>query len=373
MECIGRRQRSKRALLACLFSLIFALFQSESLGGPTGKRTVEGSLPNKPAARPCCLLASQPALPWALFPQLDDVFDLSERLDHQYGAGIWAYANRAEVNGLAYTCSVGFIDLGHVRHVADLTYYYYGWLQGATDPGDELETVGHRGFVEITRRLPTDDPDIRLQLARSIAYDESIFYEIETYWSKLSGQHHSSFSPEDMVSNLIGAYVGEQAIRYMRGKAVNYDIAVTRVLQRTLERLRTLPAEQTRMLLSRIDNSWFFGSSQSLSYLRRRNFEHSPVTPWRLEDVEECADTTAFLEAVRPPPPRLHDYYVATYRIPRIFTNAVLRNLFEISPGFSFTMDSRRSKYISSTDFVREITRIKNHARATYGPHFDQR
>ena len=209
MKRIGRRQCSKRVLRVFIFSLTFALFQSESLGGPTGKRIVEALLPNKPAARPCCLLAGELVLPWALFPKLDTVFDLSGRLDHQYGAGTWAYANRAEVSGLAYTCSVGFIDLGHVRHVADLTYYYYGWLHGATEPGDQLETVGHHGFVEITRQLPTNDPDILLQLARSIAYDESIFYEIETYWSELLGNHHSAFSPEDMVSNLTGAYVGE--------------------------------------------------------------------------------------------------------------------------------------------------------------------
>jgi hypothetical protein len=50
----------------------------------------------------------------------------------------------------------------------------------------------------------------------------------------------------------------------------------------------------------------------------------------------------------------------------------MLRNQFEIPPGFGFTMDSTQSMYVSSTDFEQEITRIKDHARATYGPHFDQ-
>lgn len=221
--------------------------------------------------------------------------------------------NRAEVNGLAYTCSVGFIDLGHIRHVADLTYFYYGWLKEVAEPGDWLKTVNHGGRIEIARRLPADDLNTRLQIARSLAYDESLFYEIETYWSKLPGQHNSAFSPEDLVSNLVGTYVGEQAINYMRRKAVGFDTAMSRVLAETLKRLGVLSVRQTRAALSKIDNVWFAGSAQSLGYLRRRNFGYDPVTPWQLKGVEGCANRTPFLEPVRSLQ-ELHDHYAVQYK-----------------------------------------------------------
>lgn len=364
------RQHAKKGVILCTLIAIM-LFQSGT-NITTGKRAVEGGTPSKPASRPCCLLSSKRVLPWAMFPWVDYIFDPSERLDHQYGAGTWSYVKRAEVNGLGYTCSVGFIDLGHVRHVADLTYYYYGWLKEATEPGDKLRTVGHDGVVEIARRLPTDDPNMLVQIARSIAYDESIFYEIETYWSKLPGQHNSAFSPEDMVSNLVGTYAGKQAIKYMQSRAVGFDTAVTKVLEKTLKHLGVLPAEQTRAALSRIDNVWFAGSSQSLDYLRKRNFRYDPVRPWRLEGVEGCADRTLFLEPLRSLPQDPRDYYAVEYKLPRIYTNTVLRNRFEISPGFRSITESAKPIYVSSKDFARQITRIKVHARATYGPRFDQ-
>jgi hypothetical protein len=366
------RQRAKKGVILCTLLLAIMLFQSSGTNITTGKRVVEGGTPSKPASRPCCLLSSKRVLPWGMFPWVDYIFDPSEQLDHQYGAGTWSYVKRAEVNGLGYTCSVGFIDLGHVRHVADLTYYYYGWLKEATEPGDKLRTVGHDGVIEIARRLPTDDPNMLVQIARSIAYDESIFYEIETYWSKLPGQHNSAFSPEDMVSNLVGTYVGKQAIKYMQGRAVGFDTAVTKVLEKTLKHLGVLSAEQTRAALSRIDNVWFAGSSQSLDYLRRRNFRYDPVRPWRLEGVEGCADRTLFLEPVRSLPQDPHDYYAVEYKLPRIYTNTVLRNRLEISPGFRSITESAKPIYVSSKEFAHHLARIKVHARATYGPRFDQ-
>lgn len=130
----------------CALLITFMLFQSGGVDGAAGKRIVEGLPPSRPAARPCCLLTNKRVFPWTLFPWVDPLFDPLERLDHQYGAGTWSYVRGAEVNGLTYTCSVGFIDLGHVRHVAALTYFYYGRLKEATKPGDQFKTVDHDGL-----------------------------------------------------------------------------------------------------------------------------------------------------------------------------------------------------------------------------------
>lgn len=248
------------------------------------------AFPRRPGARPCCLLASHAVTPWALLPWLDYVFDPADDLSHHYGSGTWSYIGRTEVNGLAYTCSVGLLDLGHLRHVADLTYYYYRWLVELTKPGDSLKTVGHGGQLELMRRLLKSDLNLRLQLSRSIAYDESIFYEIETYWSKRTGEHDSAFSPEDMVSNLVGTYVAARAIKVVQAEGLAFDTAMTRALSETLERLGTLPAAETRRALSAVDGVWFTGLPQALTYLQKRNFAYDPVKPWRLRGVEGCAD-----------------------------------------------------------------------------------
>lgn len=364
-----RNLKERLPLCALLFTIMF--LQSGGTVRPTGQRVVENTLPSRPASRPCCLLASKRVFPWALFPWVDHVFDPSEKLTHRYGAGTWSYVKRAEGNGLTYTCAVGFIDLGHVRHVADLTYFYYGWLRETSELGDRLETVGHDGIIKITQHLNADDPNLRVQLARSLAYDESLFYEIETYWSKLPGQHNSAFSPEDLVSNLVGTYVGEQAINYMQRKAVSFDTAMSQVLAETLKRLGVLSVRQTRAALSKIDTIWFAGSAQSLGYLRRRNFGYDPVTPWRLEGVEGCANRTPFLEPVRSLQD-LHDLYSVRYKLPRIYTNPVLRNRLEISPRFESSLKRRNPTHLSTTDFARHVTRIKTHARTEYGPRFDQ-
>lgn len=364
------RRGAKKVTILCALLLAILFIQSGGMDKAPGKRGVEGALPSKPASRPCCLLASKQVFPWALFPWVDPVFDPSEKLTHRYGAGTWSYVRRAEVNGLAYTCSVGFIDLGHVRHIADLTYFYYSWLEAA-EPGDRLKTVGHDGVIKIIQHLNADDQNVRMQIARSLAYDESLFYEIETYWSKLPGQHNSAFSPEDLVSNLVGTYVGEQAINYMQRKAVGFDTAMSQVLAETLKRLGVLSVRQTRAALSKIDTIWFAGSAQSLGYLRRRNFGYDPVTPWRLEGVEGRANRTPFLGPVRSLQ-ELHDHYAVKYKVPRIYTNPVLRKRLEVSPGIGVLPVRTKPVYVSSKNFALHVTRIKVHARATYGPQFDQ-
>jgi hypothetical protein len=371
MSGTTRRKRAKKGAILYVLLLALMLFQTGDMERASG-RSVGTSLPGRPAARPCCLLAYQPVFPWALFPWVDPLFDTSERLDHRYGAGIWSYVRRTEINGLVYTCSVGIIDLGHVRHVADLTYYYYGWLRQATEPGTSLQTVGHDGLIKLTRSLPADDLNLRLQIAQNLAYDESIFYEIETYWSKLLGQHHSAFSPEDLVSNLLGTYVAGQAVEYMQLKAVGFDIAVSQVLAATLARLGALSVAQTKAALVALEDGWFLNSPHSLDYLQRRNFAHDPVRPWRLEGVAGCADPIPFLEAVRSLPRESTNFYTVKYKMPRILTNPVLRYLFEVPRGFRGSADHEDVRYIDRRDFANHIARIKVHARTTYGPHFDK-
>jgi hypothetical protein len=98
------------------------------------------------------------------------------------------------------TCTAGFVDLGHLRDFADLTIGYSRWLSRHHRAKDHFNTLVYQGFVDILKEIPAER---MIDLAPSIAFDQSIYYEIETYWSNVAGNHHSAFAPEDLVSNFL--------------------------------------------------------------------------------------------------------------------------------------------------------------------------
>ncbi|MFI5777306.1 DUF4056 domain-containing protein [Nocardia sp. NPDC051570] len=116
--------------------------------------------------------------------------------------------------GLIYTIRGGFIDFGHLRDVADLAAYYHSAITASPSAGSVF-TRPHKSYFGHVR-LHSDVPatDI-IGLACGIAYAESIFHEIWTYWTRGIGTHQSAFSPEDQPSNQFGAHIADQALRHL--------------------------------------------------------------------------------------------------------------------------------------------------------------
>jgi hypothetical protein len=249
---------------------------------PLGCTSSTSTGPPAPARRLGCLLTP------AVIPLFEcHPLDPGALGNHEFGT-------RSNVSGYVYTCEAGFIDLDHLRDVADLTRYYHYWLTtggrntaGATfDPWEYPGTVTLRGAVSAGQRI---------EVARSMAYTHSVFHEIYTYWMPKLG-HSSSFSPEDLTSNYLGTYVAGQALAPAGG-------SVTSELNTLLTSLGAQPPATATAVLSLIGptptgRGWIKGftldDALSPDFLRRRNFDVNPIVPWRVPSAPGCPATPAW-------------------------------------------------------------------------------
>ncbi len=113
--------------------------------------------------------------------------------------------------GTVYTSKAGLVDLGHLFAVADVTAYAYQQIYAIQGATGKTITTAH-GTATLSQ---TASPANWLELARKIAYDDSIASEIQTskgITSRLPGHLNSAFSPEDLCSNYLGTVVAASAL-----------------------------------------------------------------------------------------------------------------------------------------------------------------
>jgi Protein of unknown function (DUF4056) len=225
----------------------------------------------------------------------------------------------ADAVGLMYTCAGGFIDFGHLRTIADLTRFYFDTLCQKHLAGDLIPPPPGKaqGTILIQRDIPTDK---WLDVARSIAYEESVFHEIETYWRVGVGKSQSSFSPEDLISNFLGTYLAAEAIRAGSVDGPNYDTRFTDHLEALMLQLGAVPRAASQEALDRIEGRWVSGFQLLPSYLLRRNFNVWPLHPWLVDGLAACAGSSAEFPAPDAPElaiaPDATSYYSALYQVP---------------------------------------------------------
>jgi Protein of unknown function (DUF4056) len=298
-------------------------------------------LPYTPiGGRPCCLLSTQQGLTFPVIDLLvrflgpESVVD-NHNLDHLLGAGRWDYWSRKEISGIIYTRRGGFIDLAHLRDHIDLTLDYYRLLTRTIER--------HRRSFSPTRSYPVtvtllDDipAEHQLAVAQSLAYDESIFHEIETYWGGgflaiVDLEHKSAFSPEDLVSNFLGVVLGGRVISQLLDPAsgsLDFNTAASVELAMLLDQLEAVPKDVTYDALSTVADEWFriipvisqlfVPNSWMPGYLRRRNFAWRPIQPWLLRTLlpEDAAEAGAVIwpeNLSRELPLQMRSYYEARY------------------------------------------------------------
>jgi Protein of unknown function (DUF4056) len=335
---------------------------------PPVDRTIIGVMPQSPGRRPCCILTAD--LPPFRFP--DSLYDLSTKLDHKYGAGEDQYFGREEVSGLLYTCALGFVDLGHTRETTDFTWFYFNWLRrkGKNRAGDTFDVqFDLPASLTLKKDVPPAD---HIRVARSIAYDQALFHEIVSYWLIGLGKHHSSFSPEDLVSNMVGTYVGERAITGIAAGAYggDFDRAATAELILLLMRAQVLPTNRARDAFDQINNRWVSGFIAEDRYLRRRNFHVAPIEPWLVLVNEPACDP------INLPPDFILQFPPGDH--PRAFYDIEI----SVPPGAATLVplegrDLLGGAIVGIGDFDAQIQRIKAHAGSPeasggYGSQFDQ-
>jgi hypothetical protein len=305
---------------------------------------LEGARISSPGSRPCCLLAAPLPVLKTPIPPYFDPFD-KQALKHRYGGG--------DVYGLVYTCRGGFLDLGHLRDLIDITRYYYDAL---ANPGRTFPPANEKGSCVVKAPLP-DDPaqnkTERIAIARSMAFAESIYHEIESYWQDVFGAHNSAFSPEDLPSNWLGTYVAEQALR---DNSHDFDEAATIALDALLKKLLALDVAGTTLAFAQVRNigRWIAGGPGRNDYLKRRNFTN---TPWLVKSIP-CSDTSWPSDIPLADPKR------TAYEI-----------TFEVDPKKEKSSDER-AKYlgekVKSSDFELHVQRISEDAKSRYGPNFSK-
>ena len=341
----------------------------------------QGGAPPGPGGRVCCTLSPENG-------PFDRVLDLSQGLEHHYGASGFPVNTITEQSGLIYTCALGFLDLGHVRDTIDLTRFFY--LQLATPERSEAGSTFAAHTAGGTVTVLVDIPAARrLDVARAIAYDESVYHELMTYWCLFPGYHNSSFSPEDLVSNLLGTWIGALAIRAMQTDPAplrsDFDAEVTSALRSVLTAIGAVPREGTLGAFAKITgpDRWVAGSSIWDDFLRRRNFAYRPISPWTVDGVPGCPGGRVPADFAFSLPADIDTFYDIEYDViyPRY-----ARNAWTFKPdtnpqnplGFYYELVTDGNllpgvpKKISKADFAAETKRIKREAATRYGPGFDR-
>lgn len=227
--------------------------------------------------RICCAFGANIGYAGIPFAKRNDITSVDAIGPHKY------MGDSRENNGLVYTHRGGFLDLGHLRDCADWTAYLYNLIQACKEDSS-LSSI-HLGFEggskSLLLKLPKELCDDEVaELAAKIAYDESVWHEISTWFGAryvpLLPERYSSFSPEDIYSNLMGTHLAIQAIE----SDMDYDEAMTFYLNKMLKDLDVVSTwDDTFNALEKVNKLWFDGD---------KRFPNKKVTIKRFLDTESA-------------------------------------------------------------------------------------
>jgi hypothetical protein len=272
--------------------------------------SIQAGMPGSPGSRMCCLFvpADRPVATLFFGGFISAIVELSQ-VRHKYGFGgklsLLNLPFTAERLGFMYTCAGGLIDMGHLGDTIDLVWYFY--QQMLPSP----VTLGNNRGDVFSFKSPPTDPATLIAIAQSIAVDLGIRHEIESYFIHSPGQHNSSFSPEDLVSNFVGAYAGAQAIKAIVGPSGgNFDDAAAAAAKDVLTQLGAQDRAGTQAAFDTIEPLWFSaGKSTDDDWLKRRNFSYNPIVPWTYA-ISGCAGAAPWPSSIpQKIDPQIQSYY----------------------------------------------------------------
>jgi hypothetical protein len=249
-------------------------------GGVLGAwlRTVMGAVPTatatnaKPGWRACCALGQ-----W--------LFGGSGALDPTTLGG-HHYAPPGGPTGYVYTAKAGLVDLGHTRDLIDMTKFIYDALAAGTSHFDLFEGTA------TVHRIPAGVSSLA-DLAGAMAYVESWAHELTTW------DDYSSFSPEDLPSNVIGIEIAKRAIN----TGGSFDATVDTILDSLVNgELGARPKADTAAVLTKIKGDWFDTKVGAPPFeLLRRNFDGAP---WPAGRSSRRTTPSSYTRSRRPWPAR---------------------------------------------------------------------
>lgn len=235
--------------------------------------------------RTCCSFGYDLRIAGIPFVKKTDITSISQLGTHRY------MGSSEEGNGNIYTNRGGFIDIGHLRDNADWTAFLYILILSKQTGQNEIKIdLGYEGGAKtLELNIPTEfDSITAYQLAGKIAYDLSLWHEISTWYGTsyipLIPERYSSFSPEDLYSNLLGITMGIRALK----SELPYDEAMTQLISATLDSLEAVSTiEETYLAMEKVENIWWTSKKKlpSKKILMMRYIDvNNDLSPWLVPD-----------------------------------------------------------------------------------------
>ncbi len=263
-------------LILNLLLFFYIVFPANATGLPESLI----STPPHRVTRTCCAFGSDLQLLIIPVFKYTDITSVDQLGPHCYRG------NQHEKNGIIYTQRGGFVDMGHVRDMADWTAYLYSQVTLLKGKGNSAIHLGREGGLKILRfDIPSDIvEDDALKLAGRIAYDLSVWHEIATWYGSSSvpfmPERYSSFSFEDPYSNLLGVTLGIKAIK----SNLPYENAMDNLIGSTLEMLGAVASEDdTYKAMEEVQNIWWTRSKHLPNrniLIKRQLNVYSCLEPW---------------------------------------------------------------------------------------------
>ncbi len=299
--------------------------------------------------RACCAFGYDLKL-WGLpFISIDQVIDVEDLGAHHY------MGKKSEGVGTIYTKRGGFIDIGHLRDQIDWTRYLYSFILDCRGKGEVILPLSKEGGQKnLYFNIPDDlDSNDCILLAGKITYDLSLWHELSTWFGAsvlpMMTEQFSSFSVEDVYSNLLGVHVG---IKTLHSK-LPFNQAATNLIRSTLDSLDVVKTtSETYKAYDAINNIWYTNEkrlpSPKVTIMRDTDvLTHS--RPWIIPDTSDSIDEPVVLEVplLDTKGDLLTNYYQLTID---------LNNKFPVEEMFS----NCEGRVINQDDFGVLLNRVSN-------------
>ena len=187
-------------------------------------------------------------------------------------SSIGTHNSMGEGQGMLYTLRGGHIDLAHVRGPADQTKQAYDRAYACIVSGRKSFTV-KPAWERITNTVEFEFPadwdkvpqaerqriahEIAIKIAPVVGYNSSLYHEMLTWkgakFFLIEPEEKSSFSWEDIYSNMVGAHVATEAIK----AGGDFNRTFTRLLDEELQRLKVVPRDKAVEITESVRGKWF--------------------------------------------------------------------------------------------------------------------
>jgi len=316
-----------------VFLMIFLIFPNGN--GSVVPFTRKPHDPPPRIIRTCCAFGSDLKISGIPFKRITEVTSLGEIGAHVYLGG------KKEGNGIIYTEKGGFIDLGHLRDIADWTRYLSNEILSTKGAYKEITLGREGGKKTLNLWIPADiTKQDAANLAGRIAYDLSVWHEIGTWFGTsfipFVPERYSAFSPEDQYSNLTGAVLGVAALNSEQP----FELAMTGLVDEMLTNLKAVDTrEKTLEAMEAVVGDWWTRDMKLPSkkvLIKRYVNADSTLIPWVLPNTKVDSLQPVSIPAFR------DDHLAEMYEI-----NFKLNRKFPIKEIFP----DRDDRCISQNDF----------------------